>query len=454
MKNFILKFFKGHERSVKAKKNIIASFAIKGLSILIGFMMIPITLDYLDEVKYGIWITMTSVLGWFTFFEIGLGNGLKNRLAESLANNDTKEGRIYVSTTYAIISIVVISMAIIFFVANFWIDWTKMLNTGEELAGELSQLALIVFGFFFIRFTLKLISNVLSADQRPALSNMLGPIGNLFTLIIIYILTKTTEGSLIYLGWTLSVVPVLVLITASIYFYSNDYKKIAPSIKYVDFSYAKDLLSLGVKFFIIQISGLIMFQSSSFIIAQFFGPAEVTPYNIAHKLFSAITMIFTIVISPFWPAFTEAWVKNEINWIRNATKKLFYFWIGLAIFGILLFFISPYFFDFWIGKEKMEKINITVGLRLSLVIYFLIISFGGIFNMFVNGVGKLGLQMRAVVIGAIIFLPLCIFFIKYLNWGIESVVIATIISNFYLPIFAPIQYYKLINKKATGIWNY
>jgi Na+-driven multidrug efflux pump len=45
------------------------------------------------------------------------------------------------------------------------------------------------------------------------------------------------------------------------------------------------------------------------------------------------------------------------------------------------------------------------------------------------------------------------FFVKVLNWGIEGVVIASIISNFYSPIIAPIQYYKLINGKAKGIWN-
>ncbi len=453
MKSLILKFFRGHERSVKAKKNIIASFLIKGVSVIIGFLLIPITLEYLDEVKYGIWVTLTAFLTWFTFFEIGLGNGMKNKLAESLANKEYTKGRIYVSTTYAIIAIVVMILAVIFIIGNFFIDWTVILNTPSSMAKELSQVALIVFGFFFIRFTIKLIGNVLEADQRPAISNAMGPIGNLITLIVVYILTKTTESSLIYLAWALSVIPIVVLLVASIYFYSTDYKKIAPSIHYVNFKYAKDLLSLGVKFFIIQISGLIMFQSSNFVIAQFFGPEEVTAYNIAHKLFSAITMIFTIVISPFWPAFTEAWVKDDVLWIKNTVRKLLFFWVGLVVLGLIILLVSSNFFDFWIGKEKMEKIDISIVLKVSLLIHFLIISFGGIFNMFVNGVGKLAMQMQSVIVGAILFFPLCIFFIKYLNWGIESVVIATIISNFYLPIFAPIQYHKLINKKATGIWN-
>lgn len=447
-------FFKGHERTVKAKKNIIASFAIKGVSIIIGFLMIRLTLDYLDNTKYGIWLTLTSFIAWFTFFEIGLGSGLKNRLAEALAVKDYELGKIYVSTTYAILTIVISILAIIFFIGNFFIDWTVILNTDKELLDELTILAFIVFGFFFLRFVIKLISIVLVADQRPAISNLFGPIGNLIALISVYILIKTTnDGSLIYLGWVLSLAPTLVLIVATIYFYRSEYKNIAPSISFVRFKYAKDLLNLGIKFFLIQMSALIMFQSSNIIITQFYGPAEVTPYNIAYKLFSVIMMGFTIIVSPFWAAFTEAWVKEDFNWIKKSIKNLLYIWLGLVVLGLVLFLISDMFFDFWLGKDKMKTITISNRLKISLLIYFLLLTFGGIFNMFINGVGKILIQMYSLLVGALIFVPISIFFIKYLRWGIESVVIASILSNFYSPFIAPLQYFKILNKNAHGIWN-
>ncbi len=446
-------FFKGHSRTVKAKKNIVASFIIKGLSIVVGFLMIRVTLNYLDQTKYGIWLTLTSFMTWFTFFEIGLGSGLKNKLAEALAVKNYKLGKIYVSTTYAILSIVISIVALVFFIGNIFIDWTVVLNTEAELLDELTTLSFIIFGFFFLRFVIKLISIVLVADQRPAVSNSFGPIGNLIALILIYILTKTTDGSLVYLGWVLSLAPTLVLFVATIYFYKSDYKEIAPSINFVEFKYAKDLLNLGIKFFLIQISTLIMFQSSNIIISQFYGPAEVTPYNIAYKLFSVIMMVFTIIVSPFWAAFTEAWVKEDIQWIRKSIKNLFYIWIGLIFLGIALYLISDMFFEFWLGVDKMKTIFISNRLKILLFIYFSLLTFGGIFNMFINGVGKISIQMYSLLVGAIIFIPISLFFIKYLHWGIESVVIASILSNFYSPFIAPIQYFKILNKKAYGIWN-
>ncbi len=453
MLNIIYNFFKGHQRTVKAKKNIIASLVIKGMSIVIGFLMIRITLNYLEPIKYGIWLTLTSFLGWFTFFEIGLGNGLKNKLAEALAIKDFKLAKIYVSTTYAILTIVIGIVALFFIISNFFIDWTIILNTNKEMLNELTTLTFIVFGFFFLRFVIKLIGIVLMADQRPAIANSFGPIGNLIALFLIYILTKTTNGSLIYLAWILSVSPIVVLIGASIYFYTNEYKIIAPSLSSIDFSYAKVLLNLGVKFFIIQVSMIVLFQSSNIIIAQFFGPVEVTPYNIAYKLFSVELMLFTIIISPFWAAFTEAWVKKDIIWVKKTTKNLFYVWIGIVILGILLYLISNTFFDLWLGKEQMNTIIISNRLKILLLVQFSLFTFGGIFNMFINGVGKITVQMYSHIIGAILFVPISFFFIKYLHWGIESVVIATIISNFYHPLVAPYQYYKIISNKARGVWN-
>ena len=452
----IMKLFKGHDRTVKAKKNIFASVFIRGASIIIGFLMVRITLNYLDETKYGIWLTVASITAWISFFNIGLGGGLKNRLAIAFAKEDFELGKTYVSTTYAILTIIISVVAISFFIGNSFIDWAKLLNTDAKFADELGSLVLIVFGFFFLSFVLNLIEIVLKADQRPALADAFNPIGKFLSLLLVYALIKlstTNDGSIVYLGWILSAVPVLVLIIVSMYFYRNDYKKIAPSIKYVNFFYAKDLLNLGVKFFFISISMVIMFQTSNIIISHYFGPAEVTPYNIANKLFSLIIMLFTIFASPFQVAFTEAWVKEDIVWVKKTILGLFKMWLGLVVLALLLYFISDTFFNFWIGEEQMNKINISKKLKISIIVYFLLFSFGGVFNMFINGIAKVKVQMYSHIAGAIIFLPITIFFIKYLHWGIESVVIASVVSNFYHPIIAPLQYYKIITKTARGIWN-
>ena len=206
-------------------------------------------------------------------------------------------------------------------------------------------------------------------------------------------------------------------------------------------------------FFNIQISALVMFQSSNIVIAQFFGPEEVTSYNIAYKYFGVINMLFSLIMIPYWSAFTDAWVKKEIEWIKKTIKNLLKIFLLFLLIAILLFIFAPFMFNLWLSKEKMQTINISNLLEISLIVYFLIFSFGGIYNMFINGTGKIHLQMISLLIGAIIFFPIAFLLIRIFGMGIESVVIASIISNFYSPFVAPLQYYKLINRKANGIWN-
>lgn len=88
LNSFISDFLtRGHQRSVRAKKNIALSFLLKAVNILIQLLFVPLLLGYLSPVKYGIWITVGSVINWFYFFDIGLGNGLRNKLAEAFAKD-------------------------------------------------------------------------------------------------------------------------------------------------------------------------------------------------------------------------------------------------------------------------------------------------------------------------------------------------------------------------------
>jgi len=268
-------------------------------------------------------------------------------------------------------------------------------------------------------------------------------------LILVFILTQTTEGSLIYISWVFSGIPVLVLVVASIYFYGTQYKHIAPSFKSVNFKYAKNLLNLGIQFFFIQIAGLIIYQSSNLIIAQFFGTVEVTVYNIGYKYFQIITMIFSIILTPFWAAYTEAWAKDDIQWIKNSVAKLLKLWMLTGVVGIIMLLFADQFYYLWVG----DKVKVPFELSLTLLIYFMTYTFGGIYVMFINGVGKIKIQMYSAFLGSIIFIVASIVMIKYFHWGIKSLLIAMILSNFNGIILSPIQYKKIINKTATGLWN-
>jgi O-antigen/teichoic acid export membrane protein len=445
---FIRDFFtKGNERSINAKKNIVFIAMLKGFSIAISIFLVPITIHYVNPTRYGIWLTLSSIVGWFYFFDIGLGNGLRNKFAEAIASGKTELARTYVSTTYAILTVIIAIVLFIFFCINPFLNWAKILNTPADMASELSILALIVFSFFCLEFVLQLVTIILTANQQPAKASLFGFLGNLISLCIIFLLTKTTSGNLIYLGTIFSITPVLVLVASSLWFYTHSYKQFAPSIKFVKFHFARDLMGLGIKFFVIQIAAIILYQTSNIIIAHLFGPEQVTPYNIAYKYFGVITMTFSIIMLPLWSAFTEAWTKKDITWIKNTVNKLILIWGLIAISVIIMFVFSTFIYRLWVGKE----IKVPVSVSAVMAAYVVINGWCGIFSQFLNGVGKIKLQLYVGIVGALINIPIAIMLGKHL--GIYGVILSTVILGTINAVWSPIQYMKIINNKATGIWN-
>jgi len=374
---------------------------------------------------------------------------LRNRFAEAIAKGDHLLAKTYVSTTYAILLIIISIVLLLFYILNIFLDWSSILNTGEDpvLKAELSFLALIVFTSFAMTFVLHLISVILSADQQPAKSSLLDLVGKSLSLLFIYILTTISKSSLISLGLIYCSISPIVLALASIWFFHGKYKPYKPSFKTVDFSKAKDLFSLGVKFFVIQISVILLYQTNNIIITQLFGPAMVTPYNVAYKYFSVLMMGFMIIVGPFWSAFTEAWTKNDILWIKNIMNKLIRFWFILCIMGIIMLFSSPIAFRLWIGNNYAVPFSISI---LTLA-WILINSWNGIYSHFLNGIGKIKIQLYLGVSVALLNVPFALLLGK--KFGIEGVLISNTITSLIQAFIVPVQYWKLINGKANGIWN-
>ncbi len=84
--------------------NIIFSALLKAVGLGCSFVIVPLTLGYLNNEVYGIWMTLTSILYWFSFFDIGLGNGMRNYLTEAISRKDFVKARGYLSTTLLLVT--------------------------------------------------------------------------------------------------------------------------------------------------------------------------------------------------------------------------------------------------------------------------------------------------------------------------------------------------------------
>jgi len=442
-----IKLKSSHIRTWNIQKNILFSFLLKGISIGISLLLVPLTLNYLDKERYGLWLTLSSIVSWASLFDIGLGNGFRNKFAEALTVKDDELAKTYVSTTFVLLSIIICCVLVVFFVINPFLDWRRILNTTTETRHTLSLLAIICFSFFALRFIFNLVTTIFLADQQSALADLVGVVGSLLSLIIIFLLMQIGERSLLYLGLALSACPVLALVIACFTAFAGRYRKYRPSFKSVDFKQSKGLVGLGFLFFVPQICGLIVFATSNIIIAQIFSPTEVTIYNIAYKYFSLVMLFFQIIITPFWSGFTEAFIRQDFIWIKKVIHKLVLIW-GISCIGLILMVLaSNTVYRLWVGSQIVIPMTLSVGLA----IYISIHIWNTIFASFNNGVSKTFIQVGLSLITGLSFIPLTIFFSKKI--GLAGIPLAMGLSIFHGSIISPIQYKKIISNKAKGIWN-
>lgn len=438
---------KGTSRSAKVKKNILGSFGVKGISIIISLVLVPLTIGYVSSELYGIWLTLVTVISWVHLFDFGFGHGARNKIAESVSLGNWEKARQYVSTSYFYFTLLFVPIAAILFFVCKYVNWISLLNVDAKYQELIIQVMRIVIVFFCISFIVNIQNTVLRALQLNALGSAFSAIGQVLVLIVTYILTITTEPSLVYLAFAISGCPILVNLVCTFWLFGHKYKQLRPSIKYIDTSLVKDVLNLGLKFFVIQIAGLVLYQTMNIIISHVAGPEAVTEYNVVYKYLSIPMMASSMMVDPFWSAFTEAYSIKDYGWMQRSYSKLLRFFILALLLVVLLALVYPIAFKLWLG----DKVIIHTTMILIVSAYVVVMIWQNIHSALINGMGRITLSVICSFAIAIINIPLSLYLGG--SMGAQGVVLSVGGLNLTVAGLYYIQVRKLIYNRANGIWG-
>ena len=443
---FLDKYLKGEQRSVTVKKNILASFVIKGVSILISFLLVPATLGYVSAELYGVWMALSSVLLWVQFLDLGFSQGLKNKLAEALAFKDYEKGKALVSTTYAMVALIFVPVGIILEFIVPLVDWCDLLNVSSEYADEIERVMYVLVAFACIQMIVNVLTSVIAAFQKVAFASVFSVIGQILAFIIIIVLTKTTPPSLLGLALSYAATPVLVLIVASVILYNTRFKIVAPEFRKIDRSHIKELFDLGYKFFIINVQVVVLYYMTNILISHVSSPLQVTSYNLAYKYLNVAMMVYSLMTAPLWPAYTDAYAKKDYDWMKTTLSKMTkIMFMSIGICAVMVF-VSPVIYNIWFG----DKADVPFTMTLIVAIYTCTYCWMNLNGTVVVGMGTVSLQTIINIIGMVVHIPLSLFLGKHI--GAYGVIVSMILINLFYAIFFKVQVTKVLSGKATGIW--
>ena len=410
----------------------------KPIGMLLSIIYTPLLLSYLGEESYGVWSTILSVINWINYFDVGIGQGLRNTLTRYITNKDKTRAQKAVTTSYVILSAIAVTLLILGWLLIFIFDMNKFFNTGINIRPVL----LVSFTGISITFVVSLSKTLLYATQQAEKVGYITLAIQVVNLIGIVLLSATTESNILLVAIVIALSGILVNSTFSIGVWVK-YKYLQPRKGYFDRTEIKTICSIGIKFLIIQIAALILYSTDNMIITQLFGPSKVTPYSTSYTALGAINGIFVALISPLWSRITVAVEQKDYQWIRNIIIKLD---LMLPLMAIVLALIAVFFEPIsriWLGK----RLIFDNGLIVCMALYYLLTIWSSIYATAMNGMGLINIELVLGTLMAVVNIPLSIFLGKECKMMTTGVCLATDICMLLTAVIYTIYVHRVLKDR-------
>lgn len=434
-------------RTTAIYKNVAASFFLKGCSAGIALLMVPLTLTCLGEYRNGVWLTISSMLVWIDQMDIGLGNGLRNKLAASIAHGLIDEARRVVSSTIVMLVCIIVPLTLLLCLLIMMTDIFAFFNVDTAIIPDLRFALLSAVILVCMTFVFKVIGNIYMGLQLPAVSNMILVVGQALALVATWLLLKNGVATFYNIVIVNTLAPLTVYLTAYLATFYKYHTELRPSARFVNLQSALELGNLGVKFFWLQIAGIIQFMTANILISKFFTPEMVTPYQIAYRYMSLVIVAFTVVCMPFWNATTDAYEREDTEWIRRANQKMNLMTMAMALLLLVMVVLSPWVYDIWIG----DKCHVPFGMTAMMALYVFLLVLSMRYSYFLNGIGALRLQLYMTVV-TVFYIPLAWLISKETGdilW-LMVVMCLCIAPSIFVNM---IQFHKILHGTAKGLWR-
>ncbi len=307
-------------------RNVLFSFLIKGGALLISFLSTPAFIRFFDNnTILGVWYTMLSVLIWFLNFDLGLGNGIRNKLTKAFATGERSEVKHTLSSGFFSVGVTTIGLGVIGIGLVSLLDLNSLFNVSSELLAPktLYLSTLCVFGAIMLRFFLTTVNSIFYAMQKSAINDFLGLLVSVLQYVfVLFARFDTAEEALVNLSVAYLLLSNIPMLVAGIVVFCTSLRDCLPSVRCIKKSYIQEVMKIGGIFFLCQVLYMLIVNTNEFLITKLFSPDATTEYTFYYKITSLISMVITLAMTPVWSIVTKAIAENNWEWLGKLYKKI------------------------------------------------------------------------------------------------------------------------------------
>ena len=405
----------------------VASFISRIAGFLTSFATIPFTLHYLGTERFGLWMTVNSVLAMLAFADLGIGNGLLNIVAKANGDSDRATMRAAISSAYVVLTLIAVVLLALMMVAIPAVDWRTFFNLQTPLAAREAPNALRVFALCFaLNIPFGVVTRVQLALQLGFINGIwqiCGALGGLAGIALaIYF-----DGGLPWLVAAVAGMPVLFSSLGTVVFFLKIAPDLRPTLSAASLSTMNRLVRVGMLFFALQLTASLAYSADNTIASRLLGAKEVADYSIAVRLFSVSSVVLGMVLQPLWPAFTEAIARRDLGWVRITLRRMVISAAVVTTVGSCCFLWG---FDFITDIWLHRRLHVTLATLLGLGFWSVTEAVGMSLAMFLNAAHVVRFQLILAALFAVTCIAVKILAVK--SFGVQGMPWATLST--YLPI--------------------
>jgi len=360
---------------------------ITGMSV--SLVTVPVTFHYLGKERFGLWMTISSVIVLANFADFGIGNGVVNSVAEASGRDDLQGIRSAISSGFSVLSAIGLGLGSMFFVAAHFVSWGDVFRVSSE--GARAEVGPAVMGAaicFALNIPLDIVQRVQLGLQQGFQTNCWQIFSSVMSLTGVLAVVHL-RGGVPQLVIALAGAPAAGAALNAIYFFCIQRRDLLPRWSAVSKATVKKIANLGGMFFVIQVVIAISFSTDNVIIARTLGVGSVALYSIPQRMFSLITVMLFTLVTPLWPAYGEAMARGDLPWIkRTLSVTLAGVLIVACSVATVLVVFSNQILRIWVGNSLHPEFMLVLGLG----VWEIVRSFTGTMQMFLNGANILRFQ--------------------------------------------------------------
>ncbi len=395
----------------------------KGLVLAVNAISIPIIIRYLGAESFGVWVTISTALSMLLVLDLGVANSLTNFMSEAYAADDQDHASTYSTTAlYVMLAIALLLGGVVSWVWPI-LHWDRLFHLSSPAETlTVSRAVAVAVTIFLVGLPAGLAPKILGGYQELRLANLFTAAGSLCNLISIIVLVYLHAG-LVALVAASSGALVGANLLCLVWIWCFHKPWLSPRLSRIKASAARRMMQSGSEFFVLQIAGLVAFNSDNLVVTHYLGPAQVAPYSVAWRLAGYASVAQTMILPALWPAFSEAFARGDLQWVRSTFRRTTWLTLGTALAFCLVFaFGGRTIIRIWASSAAVP----TQGLMLLMCVWILISTFMSNTATVLVAKGKTRLQAWCSLGAAALNLTLSIYWVQRI--GAPGVILATIVS--------------------------